>query len=463
MIRRTLTLLLLAGAFDVYHSSKAEGWEDLVLYEHMMGDEKSAPDERLDIEKKFYEGRNGLKYPMFFLRAKPEYMLGARSEMRGGLVDPEWAKYLQAMHVGGGKNPLDEVLKTQGIDADRFTQLVYPAAGSQDNGLLTLMIEKVFRKTAQVHMISSSYIFDSDLGRNVGADLAQKNGNKVDVRIYATEYEKSQVEFSSEEPRVWIDKFPGQNGEMRKDSEIYKTAVRLGHIRPGDMILTLPSGVRPFEWEKTVITGASIPGETGRRMYTNWTVSIVTQGDIERIQALSRSEMRVVKIEDLKPRNLHGMFSDERVAHSFPTGRDMARILALARKGADENGHADRKPVIVDVGAGRAVLTGTLLARSGEAKVISFEPFIGSVAFEKGVVSYYLLREHKDAAQLAELTRLLQAEQTIEGAGVAPLVSVLPELGSELLSGDNDRIALALNRLIEDPALRNRFFKPTRP
>lgn len=223
--------------------------------------------------------------------------LNKRSELRSGdgLVDPGWAAYFEAQRrLQSSSESLPDVLTRAGIQPDEFTELIYPGSGNYDNSLLAKLRQNVFSKIQAYHLISTSYQSEG-AGETVRSNLEKSIGVEGLVFTYPEFYEMSQLHFKTSGHRIWIDKYPGRNGEMRLNQEIYKTAVRQGHLRAGDMILTVPEGAPARVWKKQIAKDVSIPGDDTPQSRKNWVVSLVTEEDLAEISR-GRSELRAIDL-----------------------------------------------------------------------------------------------------------------------------------------------------------------------
>ncbi len=193
------------------------------------------------------------------------------------------------------RTALQDVLQQKGIRTDLFTTVIYPASGNYDGTLLAMLKSKAFGQIQNYHLISLSYKESESAGALVKKNILDQLGlqDSVEVHLYPEDYYKVQLDLSPEGKRIWIDKGPDRNGEMRQE-KLYQTAVEKGHIRPGDLVLTVPTGIKPYRWKNEIASGVKIWEHDD---WDNWRVSIVTEEDITAIRSLKnvspvRSEVR---------------------------------------------------------------------------------------------------------------------------------------------------------------------------
>ncbi len=220
----------------------------------------------------------------------------------GGIQDADASKaqFSEADSEGRVKRSelrttLQDVLQQKGIRVDQFTTVIYPASGNYDGTLLAMLKSKAFSQIQNYHLISLSYKESESAGASVKNRILDQLGSQdsAQVHLYPEDYYKARLELSSEGKRIWIDKGPGWNGEMRQE-KLYQMAVEKGHIRPGDLVLTVPMGIKPYRWKNEIASGVQI---WEHDYWNNWRVSIVTEEDITAIRSLKnvypvRAEVR---------------------------------------------------------------------------------------------------------------------------------------------------------------------------
>ncbi|HXV28582.1 MAG TPA: hypothetical protein VD913_06415, partial [bacterium] len=196
---------------------------------------------------------------------------------------------------------LADVLKQNKINPDEFKEVIYPAAGNYDGVLLAKLKTEAFPDIKTYHLISLSYQW-GDAAERVKSKLLEFSAQDepAEVFTYPKDYYRADLPLSSNGKRIWIDKGPGINNLMRQE-KLYQTAVEKGHLRPGDIVLTVPSGgVLPYRWQNEIAKNVKVWDDD---YWDNWRVSVVTEEDFEIIKSGKfigqlRSDLRHQEIAD---------------------------------------------------------------------------------------------------------------------------------------------------------------------
>jgi len=282
-----------------------------------------------------------------------------RSEVRGGLYDSDnhyglvvngrdWFNRLNQVEEwvkAQGLKTIPQVLAEQGISAAEYTTLVYPASGIRDMLLFQRLRKNIFSHLSQFHLADPAYhdqfaVFDPLVGRKVSSGehmvkrftemFSAETGPAPRVYIYDQYYEKTQFDFGADQGRrVWLDKGPGRNAELRKDDNFYLSTLKRGVVRPGDLVLAVPfSGTRHERyWHRRIASGVYVPEYYE---WALWDVFQVTEEDFTAagLPVPKRSELRRAapeKIAAASLKNLQGRYSVVMDIAAFNALSDAAR------------------------------------------------------------------------------------------------------------------------------------------